>query len=273
MTRDAIGGVNVLGSLASAFHDLEFVDAGAEWGSAHLRDLDVLVALTQEADAGAACQRLRAMPPGLNVVVVLRDGTIESTRMLLRAGAADVIPYPASEHALALSVDRALVNTRVAPAEPANRGQVVAFLKAGGGVGATSLCVLTAMRLAATRYGRVALVDLDLQSGSVAAQLGLSDIVTVSDILSTGAGVEDTPFDRALHEHPSGVRVLANPKETLPLDAVSPMQIDALLNGLRRDFSVTLIDLPMIWNGWTQRLLHKVDRIVMVNSWLLRNRA
>jgi Flp pilus assembly CpaE family ATPase len=62
----------------------------------------------------------------------------------------------------------------------------------------------------------------------------------------------------------SGVRVLAAPRELLPLDALHADAIEGLVAGLKRDFDFTLIDLPPVWTPWTSHLLHLVDNVQIV---------
>jgi pilus assembly protein CpaE len=137
-------------------------------------------------------------------------------------------------------------------------------LKAGGGVGATALAVQSAAMLASRGTGLVCLVDLDLQFGVAALYLDLPDAVTVAELLSAGASLEQTPFGEALPAHRSGLRLLAAPRDLTPLDALSPAQVDALLRGMRRDFALTVVDLPSVWTAWTNQVLNSADRIVVV---------
>jgi pilus assembly protein CpaE len=60
--------------------------------------------------------------------------------------------------------------------------------------------------------------------------------------------------------------VLAAPRDITPLEAVTPAQAEALITALRRDFALTLLDLPSVWTAWTNRMLHEADRIVVVTQ-------
>ena len=50
----------------------------------------------------------RAAAADCSVVIALRDADVTTTRRLMRDGAADVLPAPVSEPALALSLERLL---------------------------------------------------------------------------------------------------------------------------------------------------------------------
>jgi pilus assembly protein CpaE len=182
----------------------------------------------------------------------------------MHEGAADVLLDPVSEPALALSLERLLTRDRAADGKGA--GEIVAVLKAGGGVGATALAVQVAAMLAeeAGDVPRVCLADLDLQFGAAAFYLDLADAVTISDCLSAGVALGETPFSTQLAAHRSGVRVLAAPRELTPLEFITPPIVDALFEGLRRNFALSIIDLPSVWTAWTNRALQLADRIVLV---------
>ena len=197
-------------------------------------------------------------------MVVLRNADVTTTRRLVRAGAADVLPAPVSEPALALCIERLLTANPVETTPTRKSSEVVAVLKAGGGVGATALCVQAAILLAQRAAGQVCLADLDLQFGAASVYLDLPDAVTIADCLGSDSGLTETPFATALATHRSGVRVLAAPREIVALEIIGPGQIDALIGGLRRDFALTIVDLPTVWTAWTNQVAQQADRIVLV---------
>ena len=254
--------------LKAAFPGVEFVDAGMEWpDAAQALTYDLFVAAVSASEIPSLIGAIRARPRGMELIVVLSGANIETTRLLLRSGVADVLGHPMDENALAVSIDRVLMReTTQEPSRPKEPGRVVAVVKAGGGVGATSLCLLAATHLAGSRQGDIAVADLDLQFGAMSAQLGLSGAFTIADLLGAGGALGETPFSRALHTTPAGLRVLASAGETLPVDSIAPSQADQLVRGLKRDFGLTLIDLPSTWTTWTYRILQQADHVVMVTQ-------
>jgi pilus assembly protein CpaE len=205
---------------------------------------------------------------GLQIVVVLRNSELSSTRALLQSGAADVLPAPVSNDELALSLERMFARG-IGSREPARiPGQMVAFLKAGGGVGATALGVQASIIAAGKTgdSGRVCFADFDLQFGAAALYFDIGEALTVMDCLAVGDFLNDTQFVTALAAHKSGTRVLAAPREVTALDAITPKLAEGLLNGLKRDFDLTMVDLPSAWTPWTDHALHMADRIILVTK-------
>jgi pilus assembly protein CpaE len=261
----ALGPRDRFNRLGEIFPDQEFVLLPPDWDGSGKNAPEILIVGIGAADAESACRWLRSLPVGVKVVVILHDADIASTRSLLRdGGAADVLPAPVSEPSLAASLERLLSSPVAGGGSPRRDGRVVAFLKAGGGVGATALAVQAGAILARRDGGAVCLADLDLQFGAASAYLDLPDAITVMDCLSAGTAVAQTPFATSLATHASGLRLLAGPTDMMPLEAISPAHVEGLLQGLRRDMALTLLDLPSAWTAWTHHALQQADRIVIV---------
>jgi pilus assembly protein CpaE len=263
----AIGGAERFASMAALFPDVRFEAIGPDWPQRQDPRLDVIiigVSAASSEEVEAAIRLLKARTFAAKVLVTLREADVTTTRRLAREGAADVLPAPVSEASLALSLERLLVTDGIG-AGPERSGRVIAVLKAGGGVGATSLCVQAAAILAKGGQG-VCLADLDLQFGAAAIYLDLPDAVSVTDLLGSGSSLADTPLGAALATHKTGVRVLAAPSDVVALETLSPHDSDALLTALRRDFRVTIVDLPASWTAWTSQVLSAADHIVLVTQ-------
>jgi len=254
--------------LAGQFPGVIFEPLGSSWPDRLGAEIHVLIVGADAAspsDAGRIFMALKSKPQHVNVLVALRHADLASSRAFTRAGAADVLSVPAGEAALALAIERLLAREPV-EREPARKsGQIVAVLKAGGGVGATALGVQTAHLLASRATGAgLCFADLDLQFGSAALYFDLGHALTVADCVAVGDVLGETQFATALSAHKSGVRVLAAPHDVTPLDTLTPSLVEGLIAGFRRDFALTILDLPSAWTAWTNRALQLSDRIVLV---------
>ncbi len=259
----AIGGPERTISLAALFPQVDFVSVGATWPDRPAFDIRILIVGAEPAGIDDALARLATTPKGLSVIVALRDADVTTTRRLLHAGAADIVPAPVSEAALALSLERLLASGTVTGPNAAG-GRVITFMKAGGGVGATAIATQLATILAGRGEGGVCLADLDLQFGQAALYLDLGDALSVTDILGGGGPLEEAPLATAIATHRGGTRLLAAPRELTPLETLGPDDIDGLFKAMRRDFAISLVDLPSAWTAWTNRALQISDGIVLV---------
>jgi pilus assembly protein CpaE len=254
-----------MASLAALFPQASVEGLGPAWPIETPANIDILLVGVSSAspdEVEAAIHRLKVRRPGLQVVIALHDADVTTTRRLLREGAADVLPAPVTEPSLAACLER-LLATPQRPAPTVGTGEVVAVLKAGGGVGATSLAVQLAAMVSSGAGGGVCLADLDLQFGCAGLYLDLPDAITIAECLSSGS-LAETPFQTALAKHRSGLRLLASPREMVPLETLGPSHASALIAGLRRDFPLTIVELPPVWTAWTNEVLHHADRILLV---------
>ncbi|MGA2953625.1 MAG: hypothetical protein ABSD80_15470 [Caulobacteraceae bacterium] len=260
----AIGGPERVASLAALFPQLQFVSVGATWPTRALTGLGALIVGVAASDADEAQRRLSGRGPA--TIVVLRDADVSASRRLMQAGAADILVAPVTEAALALSLERVL-STVATQGEREPTGRVVAMMKAGGGVGATAIGTqLAAMIASHGGAPSVCFADLDVQFGLGALFFDLGAAMTLTDILEGGGPLEETPLGTALAAHRSGARMLAAPRDLMPLEGVTPRQVESLLTALRRDFALTILDLPTVWTAWTNRALHLCDQIIMVTN-------
>ena len=256
-------------SLAALFPNAEFESVGSAWPERYPHHLDILVVPAGVADIQSVLQRLRIRPPiALHTLVLLNGADANTARLLTREGAAEVLQTPVGEAALALCLERLLSRESSARGQGPKPGQVVAILKAGGGVGATALGVQIAGILApkAAPAGQVCFADFDIQFGVASLYFDLPDALTVAECLPVGDVLDETQFAQALATHRSGARVLAAPRQLTPLDVLTPHMADALIGGLKRDFALTIIDLPAVWTPWTNRIIQLADRLVLVTQ-------
>jgi pilus assembly protein CpaE len=258
-----------IASLLSQFPNLSFDSLGSEWSDPDQAGFDIVlvdVDSESEGDVGTVIRRIRACPSSTRTVVVLKNATVQQTRVLARCGAADVLPAPLSPAALALSLERLLSSSRTVATNHRKSGKLVALLKAGGGVGATSIGVQATQMIAARGGDRLhtCFADLDLQYGVGALYFDLGDALSISDCLGERVNLAETDLIAAITRHNSGAHVLAGPRDLTPLEVMTNQTVDVLLTGFRRDFDLAIIDLPSVWTAWTNRVLQLVDRIVLV---------
>jgi pilus assembly protein CpaE len=256
-----------LAMLSAMFPAVTFRGLDTPWPERAAQTFDLLIVGLDAADPAGIDRlttRLSTCVGRVEVLVVMRDADVELTRRLIHQGAADVLPAPVTDTALAIALERIFCRLDTGRAQRRS-GEIVTLLKAGGGVGATSLAVQTAVRLAANPAAAgVCVADLDLQMGAAALYLDIPDPVTVAQVLATGGAVEEMAFASVLTAHRSGVSVLAAPGELMPVESLNPALIDGLTAALRRDFEITLVDPPTVWTAWTNRLLRQSQRIVLV---------
>jgi pilus assembly protein CpaE len=204
------------------------------------------------------------------LIAAAYDPPLAFVRSLIRAGARDVVPLP---------LDMVELETSLAPIaeglvrreqqERAQHAKVVSVIKSLGGVGATSLLSQLGIRFAQqeARHGREAcLIDLDVQFGDAAFQLGLRPSLSLSDLIDAGSRLDGDLLRAATTVHPSGLHVIAAPPEMMPLDSLTSEQLLDIVELAAREFGTVLVDMPTNWTNWSLSLLARSDLILLVTQ-------
>ena len=151
----------------------------------------------------------------------------------------------------------------------AGHQKVVTIIKSEGGVGATALLGQMATTFAAREAaaGREAcLIDLDVQFGDAAIQLGLHPLLTFHDLVDAGKRLDGELLRSVATRHPSGLQVIAAPKEIMPLEAISNDQLLSIIDLATSEFGTVFVDLPANWTNWSLSLLARSDLVLLVTE-------
>ena len=191
-------------------------------------------------------------------------------RKLVRAGAHDVVPLPLDPEELETALDpiRRMASAQHKQAR-AGKQKIVTMIKSEGGVGATALLGQLATRFAAGEAGagrEACLIDLDVQFGDAAFQLGLQPKLTFSDLIAAGKRLDADLLRSVAAVHPSGLHVVSAPREITPLEAVTSDQVMAIVDLATAQFGTVFVDLPMNWTNWSLSLLARSDLVLMVTE-------
>jgi pilus assembly protein CpaE len=154
-------------------------------------------------------------------------------------------------------------------ADHTKHAKVVSVIKSLGGVGATSLLSQLGIRFALqeARFGREAcLIDLDVQFGDAAFQLGLRPTLTLADLIEAGSRVDGDLLRAATTAHPSGLHVVAAPPTMMPLESLTSDQMLDIVEIAAREFGTVLVDLPTNWTNWSLSLLARSDLVLLVTQ-------
>lgn len=219
----------------------------------------------------AIIQRARSL--NIEVLLIAEElGPIVLHR-LLRAGAGDFVPYPLPEGALHDAIERLRQPAPemirpglsvVGPGShmmPARQGKLIAVHGLAGGVGATTLAVNLAWEIATCGKDApsVCILDLDLQSGSVSTYLDLARTEKVYELLSNTAVMDRDFFLSTLQVFNDKLSVLTSAADMLPLDLITPDDVERLLAMARANFDFVVIDMPRTVVQWSESVLTAAD--------------
>ena len=239
---------------------------------------DIIIFETSD-DEGAdldAVRALKAAHQAGGLLLALADSGISLSRVraLNKAGVDEVLPRPLAGQEIGSRVQKMFdeaVAANVTATE--GRGRVIAVARARGGVGATTVAVNLAndlvgrsgfLRKRATNS--VALVDLDVQFGSVGALLDLAEQDALHQMALDGTIPDAAFLSHLMAVLPNGMKVLAAPTKFMPLDSLQPQQIGAILDTLRQGNDFVVVDLPHALGAWMEPVLRRADELIIVSD-------
>jgi pilus assembly protein CpaE len=239
-------------------------------------------------DGIAATERMSAEVPDAAVVMMSVQGEADYLRRSMLAGAREFLVKPFSSDELTASIRQ--VYTRemekqsrraaapvMTPGGPAGSGstggggdkdgQIVAIFSPKGGVGRTTIAVNMAVA-AATELGQtVMLVDGSFQFGDVGVLLNLNPKnKSIADLVPELEAGEPESLDTFVINHSAGVRVLLAPPTPEMAELVTPMVVKRVLEALRREHDLVIVDCTSWFNETTLSILDAADVVLTVLS-------
>jgi pilus assembly protein CpaE len=204
------------------------------------------------------------------LIAAAYDPPLALVRSLVRAGAHDVVPLPLNIEDLEASLGP--IREELAKQDRqahASNAKLVSVIKSVGGVGATALLSQLAIRFAEREavYGREAcLVDLDVQFGDVAFQLGLQPKLSLMELLEAGARLDGDLVRATTTEHRSGLKVISAPPDIMPLEGLSNEHLIEIVDHATHEFGTVFVDLPSNWTNWSLSLVARSDVVLLVTE-------
>jgi len=191
-------------------------------------------------------------------------------RSLIRAGAHDVVPLPLEVSDLEASL--APIRDELAKQDQMARvgaAKTVSIIKSMGGIGATALLTQLGIRFAQNeaKFGREAcLIDLDVQFGDAAFQLGLRPTLSLDDLIEAAGRLDGELLRATTAEHSSGLKLIAAPPSMIPLESLSSELAIEIVELAKREFGTVFLDLPSNWTNWSLSLLAQSDLVLLVSE-------
>ncbi|WP_425045926.1 AAA family ATPase [Primorskyibacter sp. S87] len=259
-------------AMGEAWGDLGFAEALAFFGQPEAESLEfVALALDGEDEDNLVLMGeiiTQAKSRGIKVILIAEDVTPASLHQLLRKGADEFVPYPLPEQELQMAIDRVSApepqraeqtqNTHQLKSGTSKEGAVIVVHGLAGGSGATTLAVNLAWELATLSGDEspsVCLLDFDLQYGSISTYLDLPRREAVFEMLSETDNMDEEVFGQALLSYEDKLQVLTAPSDMVPLDLITPEDIQRVVDMARSHFDYVVIDMPKTLVQWSETVL------------------
>jgi len=239
-------------------------------------------------DGIAATEQLSATVPSAAVVMMSVQGEADYLRRSMLAGAREFLVKPFSSDELTASIRQVHARerdkaSRIAATSPLVRpagggggagadgsdelGQVVAVFSPKGGVGRTTVAVNLAVAAATELGKKVVIVDGSFQFGDVGVLLNLNPrSKSIADLVPELEAGDLDSLDTFVITHSSGVKALLAPPSPEMAELVTPAGIKRIIEALRIDHDLVVVDCTAFFNDTTLAILDVADIILTMLS-------
>ncbi|SFL53863.1 AAA family ATPase [Shimia aestuarii] len=207
----------------------------------------------------------------IRTLLIAEDVTPASLHHLLRQGANEFIPYPLPPGELQNVIDKMhavepepepvpqQATVSLSSAAESREGVLIAVQGLAGGTGATTLAVNLAWELATIdkkNSPTVCLLDFDLQFGSVSTFLDLPRQDAAFEVITDTEALDSESFGQALQTYQEKLHVLTSPPDIIPMDLVSPEDVERVVGMARRHYDYVIVDMPSTLVQWSEVVLN-----------------
>ncbi|MDF0535673.1 AAA family ATPase [Shewanella sp. A32] len=214
---------------------------------------------TVQAEAALQC----AASYGVDIVILGQDSPQTVLRLAFQYGVSDFIPLGADD----VELFQALQKISLQLSETAKLSPVLAVVNGKGGAGASFIAACMAVIAAKMEHSDLALLDTDLQYGSLAHILGLEPNYFIAEALQSLDDMDEIALKSAmtswnsLHLLAAAPFSLMNAREEIKLN-----KIYDLIWKCRQHYSQVIIDFSRGLEAWNAELLRNADLLVVTQQ-------
>jgi pilus assembly protein CpaE len=202
-------------------------------------------------------------------IIIGPADNFDCLRMAMKANVSDYLEEPLDAAELLAAVEKLVDQQTVATnTNPVKRsGQVTALVSSKGGSGASFLAANLAHVMCSAEAYTVALIDLDLQFGSLAQYLDMKTEHGFMPALEMAEHLDETAVNAYMSKHSSGLRLLSPLEDEIILSRDIPLDhFGRLLDLLRHSYDRIVIDLPRQIDELSAEVYERADQILLVTQ-------
>ncbi len=187
-------------------------------------------------------------------------------RRLINMGISDYLVKPVTGELLHDAIRRADNDRTALGGGDEEKRRRIAVLGVRGGVGASTIATSLAWIFAEQQRRKTALVDFDLEFGTIALSLDIEPTAGLREALEKPERIDSLFIASATARISDRLSVLAA-EETLESDRIfSPQSVDLLLDVLNQENEIVIADIPRSAVTMRRRLLETASHIMLVTD-------
>jgi pilus assembly protein CpaE len=190
-------------------------------------------------------------------------------RELTEAGVTDYLVKPVTEKAMAAALSRSEeAKVEAAPKPQISPGEVHKIIVVGarGGVGASTTAVNLAWIFAEEKGMKTALVDLDLEFGTIALSLDLEPTRGLREALETPARIDNLFISSATAKLSDNLSIMATEENLAHGHSFSPNAVEVLFETLAHEHGCIVVDLPRALYSVRDEVLNEATHVILVTE-------
>ena len=197
--------------------------------------------------------------PGTRVIIVGAENDINLFKTLIDQGISQYFVSTVTPEEL-----KAAIVDAFADKSAQAKSRTIAFAGLRGGVGSSVLAHNVGNELANLYDEDVIIVDLDIPFGTAALGYNVQPQQTVADALTQAGSIDEALLMRYLESGGKNVSLLCAPGHLNSGVEINTNSLELVLNVVKQMASYVILDVPHMWNGWTQDILVDADETVVV---------
>ena len=199
--------------------------------------------------------------PTLAIVALSANSNPELMLTAMRAGCRQFIPKPIDLQDLS----RALrLVTRSNTDQQAKTERLICLVGASGGCGVTTVAGNLSIELAQLSADTCALVDLQMEFGSVATYFDCRPAHDIADLTNVPNEIDAKMVEQAMTVLPSNVALLARPQRIDQAANIDPERIASILNILTARYDSVVVDTPCRFDRISVTALEMATSVVLL---------
>ena len=204
--------------------------------------------------------------PALPKIAAIANASVPLVRTLVHEGVTDVVSLPFQFEELLEASLSAIAAVKARTESAVKLAPMISVVRSVGGCGASSVATHLACDLAQHLHASraIAVVDFDLQAGTVSDYLGSSGSGSLADLLAAGDRLDNDLVQSIAQPIHDNVVVFAAPQDIQPVENVETDQVLRLLGLMRQQYAGVLLDLPADWTNWALSAVSSSDLVILV---------